>query len=965
MPTVWLLSLAVFAPLLAGVATLFWPRRWYRPRVWVAAIGPAVAFALVLSAGVVEHPLGVTGEAREGALEGALEGAPKGEGAEAGTGKTSPFAPGSSLSGVGEGASSHPAPGTRNPDPGIRNPAPGSRNSNAAAGVEWIPTLHINLAFFNDGLGVFFALLVAGIGLLIVLYARAYFGRDPDELYRFFPTLGFFTTAMLGVVLADYFLLTLLFWEMTSISSFLLIGWDRYDKRAVKLGMQAFFTTGLGGMGLFGGLLILGNETGVWRWSELMAVVSAGELSIDTTLDVSNRYMWAFVLMLVGAGAKSAQFPFHYWLPGAMAAPTPVSAFLHSATMVKAGVFLLGRLLPVLGLASAGTALALWPWVVIPLGAVTMLYGAVVAIQQHDLKRIFAYTTVSQLGLLTCMYGLGSLAYHGSPNLDFDITQIANHAFYKAPLFIVAGALGHVASRNLTQLHGAWKHHKAMVLTMLLAGWALAALPGSISFQAKELFVDAVLHSKEALGGWMWVLLAMTLGTAICNVAIFVRLVTTLLGLKGSMAMPHHEPRDQYEQPEIEQAGTTEAHSHDAGHGHDSPAGAGHGVAAGAHDHHHHETGLWGVMLWLPALLIVSLQYVGGLATPLWNAAFAPLEQIAAGHYIGEKFGGVPDLWQVATNPGPAMIVSLLAVVGGVMLGYSKLLRGAIVDWADRIYPAMYWLAVTGGGRAFRVVQTGYLRHYLVMTLGFLLIAFAGVMYLEPAMLSRAAEPFDRVFEYWPGLILGAIVCGAALALPIAQSRVLRVLVLGACGFTVVGIYIVYKAPDLALTQLMFELISVFLFLLVLRLLPNPVKSTNGGRTWRVAISVAVGVVFAIMTLVAAPSPERPVDLTPLGEGLAQTSYEPHPDPETGYAVDDERGGGGKNIVNVILVDFRGFDTLGEITVLCLAAMGVWSMIPRRRRGSPERADDTTPGPPEWDQKMAAEPLAEEGASIG
>ena len=278
MPTVWLLSLAVFAPLLAGVATMFWPRRWYRPRVWVSAIGPAVAFALVLSAGVVSHPLAGGGHGEHGeqaksevpvAASPLQRAGTVGESGTGGESETSRFAPESSLSGgVGEGASSHPDPGIRNSDPGTR-PDP-------AAGVEWIPTLHINLAFFNDGLGVFFALLVAGIGLLIVLYARAYFGRDPDELYRFFPTLGFFTTAMLGVVLADYFLLTLLFWEMTSISSFLLIGWDRYDKRAVKLGMQAFFTTGLGGMGLFGGLLILGNETGVWRWSELMAAVSAG-----------------------------------------------------------------------------------------------------------------------------------------------------------------------------------------------------------------------------------------------------------------------------------------------------------------------------------------------------------------------------------------------------------------------------------------------------------------------------------------------------------------------------------------------------------------------------------------------------------------------------------------------------------------------------------------------------------------
>ncbi|MFW6335980.1 MAG: NADH-quinone oxidoreductase subunit L, partial [Phycisphaeraceae bacterium] len=709
MPRVWLLSLAVFAPLLMGLVTMLWPRRWYRPRVWVAAIGPALAFVLVLSAGVVEHPLGGTGHEKAHAQKDAAAASPLqragaedgndvgGETDTEGETDTSRFAPGSSLSGGVEGrSSSHPAPGTLNPDPGTRTPDPGS----PASELEWIPSLHINVAFFNDGLGVFFALLVAGVGLLIVLYARAYFGQDPDELYRFFPTLGFFTTAMLGVVLSDSFLLTLLFWELTSISSFLLIGWDRYDKRAVKLGMQAFFTTGLGGLALFGGLVLLGKETGIWRWSELMTAVAAGPgrgLEINTALQWSNPYMWGFVLMLVGAGAKSAQFPFHYWLPGAMAAPTPVSAFLHSATMVKAGVFLLGRLLPVLGLASAGTALELWPWVVIPLGAVTMLYGAVVAIQQHDLKRIFAYTTVSQLGLLTCMYGLGSLSYHGAPNLDFDITQIANHAFYKAPLFIVAGALGHVASRNLTELHGAWKKHKAMVLTMLLAGWALAALPGSISFQAKELFVDAVLHSKEALGGWMWVLVAMTLGTAICNVAIFVRLVTTLLGLKGSMAMPQTRVRDKYEQPEIEQAGTGEEEPAPAGHGH-AGADAHHGVAHGAHDHHHHETGLWAVMLWLPALLIVSLQYVGGIATPVWNAAFAPLEQIAAGNYIGHKFGGVPDLWQVVTHPGPAMLVSLLAVVGGVMLGYSRQLRGAIVDWADGIYPAMYWLAVTGGG---------------------------------------------------------------------------------------------------------------------------------------------------------------------------------------------------------------------------------------------------------------------------
>lgn len=211
--------------------------------------------------------------------------------------------------------------------------------------IEWIPVLHLNLSFLADGLGGFFGLLVSGIGALIVLYARGYFGRDEAALFRFFPTLGFFTTAMMGIVLADYMLLTVLFWELTSISSFLLIGWDRDDRHAVKLAMQAFFTTGLGGMFLMGGVLMFGYATGgdggLWRWSEVLSA-GAGRIDVSDPLIV-----WSFILMLFGAATKSAQWPFHYWLPGAMAAPTPVSAFLHSATMVKAGVFLTGRMLVV------------------------------------------------------------------------------------------------------------------------------------------------------------------------------------------------------------------------------------------------------------------------------------------------------------------------------------------------------------------------------------------------------------------------------------------------------------------------------------------------------------------------------------------------------------------------------------------------------------------------------------------
>ena len=419
--------------------------------------------------------------------------------------------------------------------------------------IGWVPDLDLNFAFLVDGLGGFFALLVAGIGVLIVLYARGYFGAATEQaradLFRFYPTLGFFASAMLGVVLADYTLLTLVFWELTSISSFLLIGWDRYDRNALKLAKQAFFTTGLGGMFLLGGIGLLGYHTGYWRWSELL------QHAVD--LDWSGTTLQtAFLLMFVGAASKSAQWPLHFWLPGAMAAPTPVSAYLHSATMVKAGVFLVGRMLPLFVIpGNAAAGLDIWPGIITWFGAVTMLYGAVTAVNQHDLKRIFAYTTVSQLGLLMAMYGLAGFAYthlgydqnvHGiAAAIDLDITQIANHAFYKAPLFITAGAIGHYLSRSLPDLHGAFYKFPAICATMLLAAYALAAGPGTVSFPAKELFLYAIYHAADGRP-WLWVILAMTVATAACNVAIFVRLLTTLLGLPGSMGKPddgHDRPR--------------------------------------------------------------------------------------------------------------------------------------------------------------------------------------------------------------------------------------------------------------------------------------------------------------------------------------------------------------------------------------------------------------------------------------
>jgi len=759
--------------------------------------------------------------------------------------------------------------------------------------ISWIPSLHLNLSFHADGLGVFFALLVSGVGTLIALYARAYFGQDRDQQFRFFPTLGFFSTAMMGIVLSDHMLLTVLFWELTSISSFLLIGWERDDRNSVKLAMQAFFTTGMGGLAMFGGILMFGEVSGIWTWSGLAAAKS---------LNISDvKIIAAFVLMFVGAATKSAQWPFHYWLPGAMAAPTPVSAFLHSATMVKAGVFLMARLFPVFGVHTSEMALEVWPWLAVGLGAVTMLLGAGLALNQHDLKRIFAYTTVSQLGLLFCMYGLGSLE-PAAAVANWDITQIANHAFYKAPLFIVAGAVGHVAgTRQLPKLSGFFHQHgfqsKAMVMIIVLAGYALAGGPGTVSFNAKELFFDVALECTHQ--HWIFnVILGMAVLTAVCNVAIFVRLLTTLMGWKAGMkdTSPAHHPEDGY-----------------GGHGHE----------------HDHETGFWSWMLWIPAAIIVSFQYLGGLAPSLWNGLFHAVETGApeSAEHI------VHAVWHPFLHPSTPLGLSVLAIIGGIVVGLSHRFRGSVLDVHDRIYPGLYWLFVSGGGRAFRLIQTGHIRHYIIFTLIALYVGVGASIYLNPEML---IWPDIRLRESWPaGLTVGVITCVTALMMPIVHQRVVRVLVLGSCGFSVVGMYLIYQAPDLALTQLMFEVISVILFVLVLRLLPKQDRHRGPNRLMRAAIAAVAGLIIGWMTLIVAHHADTNV---PQDQKLG-AFFKEHS--ATGTLKTQNRGGGGGNIVNVILVDFRGFDTLGEITVLGIAALGVWSLLPGRRRHRNRAETDT------------------------
>ena len=797
-----------------------------------------------------------------------------------------------------------------------------------ASVLAFAPSLHMNLGFRADQLGLFFAMLVSGIGTLIVVYARGYFGHAPKSIAKFYPLLGLFATAMLGVVLSDNLLGLFMFWELTSVSSFLLIGWYTQDRESAKLAMQAFATTGLGGLVLLAGLLTFGVATGNWNFSEIA--------SMDATGVAGSMVSIAFVLMFVGGAAKSAQWPLHFWLPGAMAAPTPVSAYLHSATMVKAGVYLFARLFQTFEANGTLDLPSLWVPMLVSFGATTMLLGGYLALRSGELKKIFAYTTVSQLGLLVCMYGMGGLEYvahhgdghgHGAghaageANLIWPIMQILNHAMYKAPLFIIAGAIMHLTGKKLlSECKGLFKSHWHLATIMILAAYAMAGLPLTLSFTAKESFLYQIYHATEG-HPWFWAVGVMTVLTAMCNVAIFVRITRTLLG---------------------------------------TPAEEGHG----AHDdHHEHEHGLWSWGAWWPAAFIVAWQFAGAVPG-VYEAVFAGVETNKG--YWAE---GLPSLLYVLTHPTPPLLMSGIAIALGLGLGFSGMLRRPVVDLHNRLFPVSVAVCERVGHGLFSRLQGGDIRVYIATVLLAFVGGLVGVTITDPssilalpnwAPLASGAVGFNLA-----AVLLTVLICGTAIALPIVRRRIVRVLVLGTCGFSVTGVYLLYRAPDLALTQIMFEIISVVLFLLALRLLPESPMPRRPRQFVlpRVALATVVGCSVAWMVLMAgAVADESAIEAYAQATQEVEGTHTVLPAADTGggghgdgdyhgaivpFGADETRlggwflknsyagvtpdangrGGGGNNVVNVVLVDFRGYDTIGEITVLSIALIAVLSLL--------------------------------------
>ena len=706
--------------------------------------------------------------------------------------------------------------------------------------VDWIPALGLDLAFRLDGLSVLFNLLILGIGLLILLYAHYYL--SPDEPFgRFYAYLILFMASMVGIVMADNLLLLWLFWEMTSLSSFLLIGFWSRQSDARKGARMALTVTGAGGLALLAGLLLLGDMVGSFDMNVVLD-------SADVIL-ADPRYPVMLGLVLIGAFTKSAQLPFQFWLPHAMAAPTPVSAYLHSATMVKAGIFLMARLHP----AIAGSEM--WSVTVTLVGMATMIYGAWFALLKTDLKGILAFSTVSHLGLITALLGIGSpMAILAA------LFHIINHATFKGALFMSAGIIDHeTGTRELDKLGGLRRAMPVTALLMTLAAASMAGVPLLNGFLSKEMFFTETLETGLFGGlGWLLPLLA-TLG-GVLSVAYSLRLVHAVFFKPAKAAPPKHP----HEPPRLMRA---------------------------------------------PVELLVALC----VAVGLFPAVLATgLMDLATRAVLGESLDFHLAIWHGVNAP---LLMSMFALAAGITLymfhaPVRRFVRQFGTTDARLIFEGSVQRLVARSQALTGRLENGSLQRYMGLLLGSaLVLATLGLVELPQLAGSRSEAELDGV------LIFGAalLIFGAVGTVVTHRYRLISLLMLSVVGLVVSLTFARFSAPDLALTQLSVEVVTMILLMLALFFLPQKTpRESSAHRTIRdIALAGALGMVVASLNYAV---------LTRETESISR------------FFLDNSvPGGGGHNVVNVILVDFRGFDTLGEITVLAIAGLAIFKLLNRLR----------------------------------
>ena len=706
------------------------------------------------------------------------------------------------------------------------------------ARLDWVPLLGLNVTLMLDGLGFFFAMLILGIGLLIIAYARFYLSRE-DNMGEFFTYLLLFQGAMVGIVISDNILILLVFWELTSLSSFLLIGYWKHLPEGRQGARMALTVTGMGGLAMIGGMLLLGQIVGSYDLSVI--------LQNRNLIQASPMYLPALILILLGCFTKSAQFPFHFWLPHAMSAPTPVSAYLHSATMVKAGIFLMARMWPVL----SGTPE--WFMIVTTAGLITMLLGAVIALFKHDLKSLLAFSTVSHLGLITMLLGTGTA--FGAMAAMF---HILNHATFKAALFMSAGIIDHEAhTRDIRRLGGLRHLMPVTFVIASLAALSMAGIPLLNGFLSKEMMLEEATHTA-LFGMPLLVPVMATIGSLFSAAYCFRFISHTFLGPQ----------RDDYPATP-----------------HDPPVG-----------------------LWLPPAILVVLVVAIGVAPFLAE----PFIKVVTASVLGDAAELPKAYFKIWHGLVPALYMSMIAVVGGLLM--LLIFKPALGVWdkaarpeAKHIFDAVIASAVSLARRIIAPLHDGaFTRYAAIMAVTVVAVGYHAWATGTVGAPTRSVQPANFVqIAGW--LMLVAATCGLVV---LHRNRLLSLILIGIVGLVVSVGFVFFSAPDLAMTQLTVEVVTIILLLLALNFLPNhtPVESSVLRRTRDGTVAVAAGLGAAALSYHYL-----------LRDTIAPSISDFH-------LANSYKGGGGTNVVNVILVDFRGFDTYGEIIVLGIAALIIYAL---------------------------------------
>ncbi|MFD1445323.1 Na+/H+ antiporter subunit A [Oceanobacillus profundus] len=741
--------------------------------------------------------------------------------------------------------------------------------------VPWVPSLGISFDLYIDGLSLLFALLISGIGTLVVLYSIYYLSKHKEKLNNFYVYLLLFMGAMLGVVLSDNLIVLYVFWEITSISSALLISYWFHREKSTYGAQKSMYITVFGGLSMLGGFSLLYVMTGTFSVREIIANVDL--------VATSSLFLPAMILILLGAFTKSAQFPFHIWLPDAMEAPTPVSAYLHSATMVKAGIYLVARMTPIFGGAAE------WFWIISLVGLTTLIWGSISAVRQKDLKSILAFSTVSQLGMIMSLLGVGSVAYYFNDGDNALYTtailaavfHLINHATFKGSLFMTAGIIDHeTGTRDIRKLGGLMTLMPITATVSLIGLAAMAGLPPFNGFLSKELFFTAMVNVTE-YGIFSVETLGIVLPVLAWIASIFTFLYCAILFFKTFTG------KFQPEKLAVK-------------HVHEAPIG----------------------MLISP-IILGSLVVIFGLfpnilAYTLIEPAMAailpgilePGEQFYVNIYHWHGF--IPELW---------MTIGVIAIGTVLFLTMKKWSQSAFYqheqDIFNHVYDSGYNGLIKGSQVLTRAQMTGMLRDYFLYMCTFivLLIGYTMFRYDAFAINTDNLSPIDPYM--WIVAILLVI---SVVAVPFINNRITAIIVAGVAGFLVALMFTIFRAPDLALTQLLVETVSVILFMLVFYHLPElrKEKIKPSFKLINLIVSIAVGVMITLVSLSAFA----------LGSETDFTSI-------AAYFIENSKVlAGGYNIVNVILVDFRGLDTMLEILVLGIAAIGVVSMIKLRLKGS-------------------------------